>query len=715
MTILTVWIRKTGRHQLVIAGIRDKNLLDQICRELPETCRELGVITNAFTWRWGIQAALKSKRVHQNVIPDEIPEAEWGGRAEAHSKRGLYRLYDSIVTGRKVFQKEISFEEWLDFRDRVRTDLWFLAVDVLKIPLEECVHRVLSDQFYPRLNFNGVYHKDYTLTEVHAAISQQAEIKTWLQLDPRTYMKSALFSAFALQFAYCVPDCRILVLSGTDPLAEQFLRIMKSYLARFEGDPSAANLLFPEYSLTGIDATSEEPILLPCRKHSQRNWSIWTAGLMGSGSGAHADLCGADDIVQEEGNEHTRLKLKNKADNLLQNVPDPHALKFFQATRYHEQDYYQGLIDLWESDPTTMHYICRAVWTPKEGFSHYEPELLTLDQVDLLWPNRAGSPEKTFAAIHRALLLNKYDTLHQLFNSPVSSEASETVQFTEGLLTSSVRPLSSFPPGGDKYLCLDIAYSTSKRADFSAIGAVQIAPNDAGRASMFVHDMFAGRLVTTDLAYKCAEMNWRFRPKSFLVEAFSTYELFIDKIFTECDRRGWPRPNFVKIPIDTTANSKFLRIKPLQILLEEKRLIFAQGDFLGLAFDHFMRYDGTRSNAGKKKDDLADVLGTLAKHVLPRDESDEKTAKQAKDNFEEAERQRIMQEQHSMIFGGGGSQWHVSTGSQWGKTPTEPTPSEEQSNHPFRNIPGWSNYTQSRPGGQNLPRGFGDLKPRNQN
>jgi hypothetical protein len=139
------------------------------------------------------------------------------------------------------------------------------------------------------------------------------------------------------------------------------------------------------------------------------------------------------------------------------------------------------------------------------------------------------------------------------------------------------------------------------------------------------------------------------------------YDLLQEKIYSEADKYGFPRPPLFKLPVTVGKSAKLRRIKPLEVLLREKRLIFASSDYVNLVFDQFARYDGRPSNAGRKKDDAVDVLGILAERCLPRAEVSKDGVIKA---MEEAKKKREADQLNDMIFGSG-PRGHVSSASDW--------------------------------------------------
>jgi hypothetical protein len=644
-----------AKEELYQRGIHDANSISQIVAEIPSTCLDLGIVANGYVYRNGIQQALNALKQKVNLAPTEVTD-EPGGLSEVLPKYTLFRLFDSICTGRTILGQSLTFDEWLvDIRDRFRKDLYWGAHDLLRVPLDEKVHRPVTDGFYPKLNFDGLYPPDYTLDDAHQAIAKAVGDVRWHHLeDPRGYIKSGLFIVFVLQFLANVPDGRVFIVSGTDTLAEGFLRILKGYLGRVENSvPENFLLAFPEYALRGVDSTSEEPLLLPCRRWKQRDWSVWTAGWKSAASGGHVDLFGIDDPVQEEGSEITRLTLQNKVDNLLLNIPDSHAPIICLGTRYHPQDYYASLIQMYEDDPSAMKLITRSAWKWFPGFENTDfadAEIGENANGELLWPTKVGTPEKTLADLKRRYKKNKNDFMHQMMNSPVvPSEGDRLPVFTEDMLRKCMKPASEFPPG-EIISCCDFASSEAKYADYTAIVTFRCVENEAGLKTIYILHITAGHWKQSDVAKELAKSAQRWNPKYMIGEKCQGWELLHAQAKLEAGKLGISFPSFYWIEISLNKAAKTRRVKNLEMLFANQRLwLPTVGGEVELAMMQFVRFDGKRSG-GLKHDDIPDCIALAAEHCGLSDNPKVKDDAEMQKAKEEAEQEYLKKLHYNAIF-----------------------------------------------------------------
>ena len=529
----------------------------------------------------------------------------------------------------------------------------------------EEVHRELIETMFPKLNADGMFGMDYKLTDMQDAINRQAEIKEYAIFDPRFWMKTAQASAFVLQFLLNFPEARVFDISGTDDLAEGFLRIMKGYLGHSNGGVmQAINQLFPEYTLRGKDATSAEPVLLPNRRFYQKDYSFTTFGWNSASSGKHCDLWVADDVVQEKGSEVTRETLKNKADSLASNIPDTHAIKLILGTRYDLNDWYSHRIKFYEEDPTSMRFWCRGVLEPKPGFENLPIQdlLEDIDKVHLNWPNHYGTPAKTLAEYRKKAKLNLNDFLHQQMNSPISSEDLDNkIAFDMEKFPNLFIDSASFPREGDRYLIVDIAWSQDKRADFSValVGRIGKSLSSADELSAYVDHIDAKRRKSSELALTICELSIKYNLKSIIVEKIGGVEAVLDEVRRQAQLRNHILPHIYAAPVILTTQAKWRRIKTLELAFAQSQFWFSKDIHqtqIALTMDQFGKYTGKRSST--RHDDIPDTCALFWNYCMPRTDAKGKEQKEIDEASEKAYEEQVRRDNYQRIFGNE-SKWHT--------------------------------------------------------
>ena len=208
-----------------------------------------------------------------NKVELEDPQTADGRKRVKVSGKKKPGAFNTPILGRVR-----TFEQWLGLRDVARKSLYWLGKKVFKKDLEPRTHSIVCDQFVQK-RFDGVYHDGYTLGEVHKAIDRQERYdehgnptKEMLLLDPRGFFKTTLDGIDCVQWLLNVPDIRIMILTAEYSLAVSFMLEIKGYFYQSEdSDPTDFHLLFPEYVVTGVDGTSEKPLVSPARmRHDQR-------------------------------------------------------------------------------------------------------------------------------------------------------------------------------------------------------------------------------------------------------------------------------------------------------------------------------------------------------------------------------------------------------------------------------------------------------------
>jgi predicted phage terminase large subunit-like protein len=543
-------------------------------------------------------------------------------KSECRPTSVLRKLWETAKTG-------ITFQQWLELRDRCRKDLFFLAKDVLGwTRVIERVHQPVCE-FFGEINFDGVYHDGYTLEEMQEAIKRQGLIESLL-LDPRGAFKSTINSANCVRWLLNAPDIRIFIVTGEYDNAVLFLQQIKNYFYLAEdAEPTKLQMLFPEYILTGKDGYSESPLECPARIHTeQKESSLWVNAITATLASQHCDLLVGDDVVSDRNSTtpEARQKLKNKFDN-AQNLLDEWGLQINIGTRYAGDDYYGERIKIMGDGDAPLNYFCRAAWTVKKPFLHIPIKELTKDMVELLFPEKL-----TWAVLRKKLLNNERDFRCQQLNEP--QQDADAIHFTEEMLRAHMEQLSAAPTKGDIVMTLDWALTSTEKADYSCLAVGRI---DKEAAEAHVLEIEYGRWKSSELAANIVRFQKKFNPRVVLVEKIGGSELMQNEIQREAKRQG-VAINILWNTVDVSHDAKANRIKGLETLLKEDRLFFVQGPWIDETFAQFMRYTGLRKNKGRK-DDIPDAVSML-QFFLPKEANDpvdaDKLAKEQEDERKKA-------------------------------------------------------------------------------
>lgn len=557
----------------------------------------------------------------------------------------------------EVMGMSCSFEEWLELRDRARKDLFWLGATVLKKDFVATTHQVVCDQFVQK-NFDGAFPDGYTIGNVHKAIDKQQRFdaegnptKEMLLLDPRGFFKSSIDGVDCVQWMLCVPDIRILILTGEYKLAVAFMKEIKGYLYLAKGqDPTDLHLLFPEYVLRGVEGTSKEPFILPCRKHGQKEATLWVNSIDSNLSGWHCDVKKGDDVMTDEnGNtSDARIELKKKYDG-TGNLLDEWGFSDHIGTRYYgdpDPDWYGSrLREAAESTDAAIKYFCRQCWVVKPEFFDIGLLDLTEDMVILNFPEKA-----TFKSLRAKLVKDELAFRCQQLNEPAGSMKDDfKVSFDEDVLRRHLYQKEAAPQIGDTFICWDWALTANKRSDYSAGVVGRVYRRDDGRSGLVILEVVCDKWTSHELALQIINLNKKWNPKKTLIENSTGSEWLKSELQRLAPIFGvtldifWRQPSLEK-------HAKRNRIKGLEILLKEDLLWFVIGNWIDMTFLQLTRYTGEEKTKGRK-DDIPDAMSYFHLTFFPITSMNQKDAEQAKAYAEEEKKKAQLKAQYDRIFG----------------------------------------------------------------
>jgi phage terminase large subunit-like protein len=512
-----------------------------------------------------------------------------------------------------------SFREWLDFRDKARKDLYWLGkvcigTEQSGAGFREHVHREMCEMFVPK-NFDGVYHKNYTLDDVRKGIDKQNRQKSMLLLAPRGSFKSTVNVVDAAQWMLNAPDIRIFIVTGSGPLADKFLKAVKGFFYRPEKTGwTYFQSLFPEYVLRGKDGVSAADLVCPARICRQEgNPTLWVNSIGGVMAGWHCDVFKGDDIVDEDNSntEDTREKLKRRYDNVSANLPDEWAFKDLIGTRYYPDDYYGERLSEMKKwgDTNSMKVLKRAAWTVKPGYEGVPLKQLQSHMVDLYFPEKL-----TFYSLIEKCRANEEQFRCQQLNEPAAGDIA--VQFDEDVLRAHVivQPKVPYPTSGNfrkVAVAWDTAHGDTMQSDYSAGAAGYCHEEDR---SLYVLEVRSGKWKDSEVAVQVVDMHLKWNAVYSEIEQFPGWELLAAEIQRVAYRKTGKTITLIWRPVDNSVGSKRNAIKSLETVLADNRLWFVEGEWIDLTFMQFTRFTGFSK---RRKDDIPDAISRLQR-LIPR-------------------------------------------------------------------------------------------------
>jgi hypothetical protein len=428
---------------------------------------------------------------------------------------------DPELSKLKEVDEIVSFQRWLDLRAKARRDLFWLG-RLLGYGLFASSHQYVCDQFVQK-NFEGMYFPGYTLDQFHAMMKKQkryanygtdvvlgeTETREMVLLEPRSSYKSTINRIDTVQWLINCPDIRIMFITAFKELAQEFAADVKTanfYLSP-QGTPSSFQLLFPEYILTGIDGTSEQPMWCPARNLHQPQPSVWSTSMESSSTGKHCDLCKFDDAVdpKNSADDEMRAKLKFKI-NGYDDVRDPWGFTDFCGTVYFTNDWYGTRLlpeDEDSKEVAPLLYSRRGSWElDAEDFAAYvrpenDPDRLTVRQIisqrkaKLLHPYKLTWKELDKILKKKGLRSFKNQQLNEATDP--KSVTNFINQFKKEILEAHCYPRESAPKVGDIWQVWDTAYGEKATSDYSCGVTGMVYQRADGKYALCVLEIVFGK------------------------------------------------------------------------------------------------------------------------------------------------------------------------------------------------------------------------------
>jgi hypothetical protein len=588
---------------------------------------------------------------------------------------GGIKIDPNNIEHRKTFEVDrvVSFRDWLDLRDKARKDLFWFGRLVGKSLFHD-THQVICDAFVQK-NFDGAYFPDCTFDDVHDIIGRQqrfaadgSETRTLMLFAPRSGYKSTIDGLDTVQWMLNCPDIRVMIMTSVKSLSNQLMGEVKQYFyLPPRGKPTAFQMLFPEYILTGVDGRSEQPITCPAQLFNSKEPHVWITSLDSSFVGQRCDIRKLDDIVEDKNSadEDLREKLKEKVKSTNALV-EGWGFTDIIGTRYFTTDWYgwrmgQAVDEDDVSSTEPFKYLCLSCWTPKSQFRVEYQRLLekpngvfevTEDMVDLWFPYKLNwkALRSKLKEYKERGFKNQY---LNIATDPI--EVSDlAVHFEKAVLRTHTYGASAAPESGDVVVTLDWAYSENKGSDFSVLAASRIHTRADNTQELVVLDVHYDKWKASDLANNTVLFLRKHRPSRTLIEKSLGHDLFNLVLVAYANRYGCPEvlSSIRWVETGNTLNAKSNRIKCLEILLADDRLHFVAGPWIDELYRQFERFTGETKKG--RKDDIPDAISQATRLLDQRmftasrvDPEEEKRAQ------EEYERKQLKQMQYDRMFSGG--------------------------------------------------------------
>lgn len=341
--------------------------------------------------------------------------------------------------------------------------------------------------------FIRLVHPHRVMGDIHSKViswwNKSSAKSHQLLLLPRDHQKSAMVAYRVAWEITRNPSVRILYISSTSNLAIKQIKFIKDILTcdtyRFYWPEMVNEDEFKRELWTQTEFSVDHP---ERKKESVRDPTVFTAGLTTTITGLHCDIAVLDDIVIKE-NAYTdegRNKVESQY-SLLSSIEGVDGREWVVGTRYHPKDLYANIIAM-EVDQYSEDGEVIGTDPLYEIF-----EAQVEDQGDgagnFLWPRQKREDGKWFGfdrnilAKKRTQYLDRTQFRAQYYNDPNDPETAnilrEYFQYYDQRFV--VRKDGKWFFKNSKlnvFAAVDFAFSTRKRADFTAIVVIGVDSNN---------------------------------------------------------------------------------------------------------------------------------------------------------------------------------------------------------------------------------------------
>src|SRR6266478_6165988 len=504
-------------------GISNPQVLKTLQKWGAQAAQFLGVVPNRFFWTNGA-AATKASYEREAAQPLEaIPAEPVAG--ELLNRAELFALFDFCVAPYET----TTFDEYLTIRQNCKRDCFYLGKEILQKDFEDIHHHwyLWLPKFDP-----STLPPNYTQRQAIEWLKAQApDIKEFLMIASRSSFKSSFSHIWILTAILCLPDVRILLVSGTRPLSKDFIGVIRSYFEVQEGFETRFQRLFPEYTIPMGDGSV---LSLECPTARLRlAQSIESTSMDSTVAGKRSDLIIFDDPISNQtvGNETQIQPSVNKRDALVKLGEAGARIILTIGTPWAANDLYAQLIERNASvEEPFMAWRIDPAFTVKK----YAQHKLTVTNLHTLVESDIESylfSRFTWKGLRSEMTSPAFFLSQNLCIFPKGNEEGLRVTFTEDDLRNHLRREGFFrePPGTLTVCSLDRAYSTAMYSDFSVVNVskiMQVAANEnvKPKMSLVVWDVFMDRVKESELVKAIVDMFAKHHPTYFTSEKDKGYE-----------------------------------------------------------------------------------------------------------------------------------------------------------------------------------------------
>ncbi len=560
----------------------------------------------------------------------------------------------------------VSFQRWLDLRDKARKNLLWLG-RLLGFGLFHSVHQSVCDKFVQK-NFDGMFFPEFTMDDLHDMFYRQKRFandgetlcREMILLESRGSYKSTIDGVDAVQWLINVPDVRIMIITGVKSLAKKFARqIKKNFYLPAKAKPTPFQLLFPEYILTGVDGRSESPLDCPAAFFNQKEHNLWVTSIESSNTGDHCDVRKADDVVTSKNSAEKELReaLKFEFDS-TDDLLDQWGFSDVCGTRYFTDDWYgtRMLPNEETKEVAPCLFSCRGCWTLNE-IDQIEYIAGKLSIAQILKDKRATLtfPYKLSWSYLRETYNKKGERSfkNQQLNEAMDPMVDEAYinQFSIDVLRAHSYPRAGAPADMEIIQTWDFAYSERKTSDFSAGVTAGIYQDKNKQLAVVILEIIFDKWKSSELASHMVAFYEKWHPIKVYIEDANGCGFLMGNIKNLAQFHGSDMPQAIRLrPISVKSNAKRARIRDLEFLLGHDRLWFVNGGWVDETFKQLTQYTGAKSTS-YRKDDIPDAVSFITEHLPPTALMHDPDPKQVEKEHEAMVAKANKQAMYNRMFG----------------------------------------------------------------
>lgn len=513
----------------------------------------------------------------------------------------------------------LKAEDGWKLRRKAQTDGYWFAKELLGYKeFSEC-HKEVFDFFV---------QKDPDAEDFKSFAEQYSGSHDDLLMLCRGGFKSTADIVDAIQWIITFPDIRINIMTGTGPLAEEFVGLLKGHFRTnkdgspqvgVDGKPRLFQILFPEHCEPKMGESPEWTT--PARRKQVAGPTIRATSLESNTTGTHCDVLKCDDCTTQENSKTPgRIKSVNQDITQARRLVEPYGFKLRIGTPYDLSDNLAATVADEEKRaaqgrPSLVRVLLRPALTRKPGFEDVPIDQLTDEMVTLWFGER----------ITLKFLQNEYaDALKsdpKTFYSQylLDLKQGNFTKFSRDRLVAATMPFIQIPDLRDGHIfqAWDLAYGISDSVDFS-VGMTGFF--FGGR--VYLLDMVRGHYDEDLLPRVIAEFAFKWKPERIAVEDSVGTRWLKKEIQREMRRLRYQGPNveFVSLGMGSKITNKISRAKPVVRLLGDGRLAISNElPQLDTFYDELEIFPPPRG----KKDDIVDALSLLVNHFYQEDSFDD--------------------------------------------------------------------------------------------